>query len=357
MRLLYPLKVFLEGDLFGCSTFFVLYICTLTNLNQYIFPLCSVRSRPRKRSLGLRLTVGDLDTSDALGSSFATEAASVLSTPPRSQADSSTSVGPCKFASPFQNRRGDTTFIVDEDDFEEIDSSVIRFPPEATQNVDDEVDQELDMVEPLPCHLGEPDFALHSSVFMKPQDPGLPPSYSQVEEELKQLKAEKSHLIAASQQEPIGNREIDPSPSLSMLWSSQEQLLQKSLNEMHSSLLSPNSSSSISRRVFLPIQENHCTIASLELLFHTRRQIGNSTAVRRSSHAISISSLGGFFVPDPLMDPITAAALAFAGSTFLLVVNELEKFPSNDRNPLSPAIIHCKDEADLLNWIVYLIQK
>ncbi|KAM7535525.1 hypothetical protein Aperf_G00000090701 [Anoplocephala perfoliata] len=312
-----------------------------------------VRSRPRRRRLGLRLTASHLDTPDVSQTSLATGAISALGTPPRSQIDSSFSAGPRKFSSPFQNRRGDMTFVIDEDEFEEIDSSVIRFPPEATQNVGDEVDRELDTIEPLPCDLGEPDFALHSSVFMKLLDPPSPPSYSQVQEELKQLKAEKSRLIKISQEEPEEKREIDISLSMSF----QEQLLQKSLNEMHSSLLSPKSSSSISRRAFLPIQENHCTLASLELLFHTRRQTGNSTTVHRSSHAISISSLGGFFAPDPQMDPITAAALAFAGSTFLLVVTGSSKeLPSGTRTKLSPAVIYCKDEVDLLNWIVYLIQ-
>lgn len=286
---------------------------------------------------------------------------SVLSTPHQSQNVSSPAgvkSTPRQF-SPFQNRRGDMTFAIDEEDYEDLNSSIIKFPPEATQIFDEENDfsddhQDLDIVEPLPCHLGEPDFALHSSVFMTLQDPPFPPSYSQVEEELKQRKAGKLQPVITSQPEPEeGKKEIDLSASMSMLWTSQKSLE----NAMNSSLLSPNMSGSISRRAFLPIQENHCTVASLELLVRTRRQTGNLMNVPRSSHAISIASLGGFFAPDPQLDSINAAALAFDGKTFLLIATEVKICTVLNTTALSPIVIFCKDEVDLLNWIVYLIQK
>ncbi|VUZ48913.1 unnamed protein product, partial [Hymenolepis diminuta] len=285
---------------------------------------------------------------------------SVLSTPYQSQNVSSPATvksTPRQF-SPFQNRRGDMTFAIDEEDYEDLNSSIIKFPPEATQIFDEENEfsddhQDLDTVESLPCHLGEPDFALHSSVFMTLQDPPFPPSYSQVEEELRQRKARKLQLIITSQPEPEeGKKEIDLSASMSMLWTSQKSLE----NAMNSSLLSPNMSGSISRRAFLPVQENHCTVASLELLVRTRRQTGNPMNVPRSSHAISIASLGGFFAPDPQLDSINAAALAFDGKTFLLIATEVKICTVLNTAALSPIVIFCKDEVDLLNWIVYLIQ-
>ncbi|KAH9284512.1 DNA polymerase zeta catalytic subunit [Echinococcus granulosus] len=337
-----------------------------------------VHQRPRKRRLGLRLTPGHLATPETIYSSFgagdtalsAPLSASIANTPEVNLSTPPSPLPPPKFSTPLRERRGDMTYIFDNDDSkteEDIDSSlVLRFPPEATQVLEEEEEKGEKLIEPLPCHLGDTDFALHSSVYLTLRDPPAPPSYSQVEAEMRLREADPPQPTTVSPPS-VDKREIDLSTSLSIIWSQEQQQKRMGSCSSNARVLSPLSSSSsnpISRRAFLPVQEDHCTLASLEVLCHTRRQTGAPTTIQRTSHAISISSLGGFFAPDPQFDRIVAASLAFssfsASPTFLLVIVEPQKPPLPPPIPhqrsTPPALIICNTEIDLFNWIVYLVQ-
>ncbi|VDM21105.1 unnamed protein product [Hydatigera taeniaeformis] len=366
-----------------------------------------VNRRTRRRRLGLRL--------------MPRHTHSLVSSPHSSSINSASEA---KLSTPLRERRNNMTYIIDNDDVEEgedVDSSlVLRFPPEASQVLEDEA-QNVEAIKPLPCHLGDTDFALHSSVYLTLRDPPAPPSYCQVEAEMNLLKTDSPQPVTVSA--PSADKlEIDLSASLSILWSQEEHQRRMNSCTGNSRLISSSSSSSsnpIGRRAFLPvqvrencyldfscridfltiadlqlvllmvevakrhykssadcdkacdmrtgyftkIQENHCTLASLEVLCHIRRQAGSPTAIHRTSQAISISSLGGFFAPNPQLDCILAASLAFSSSvspTYLLVVVEPQKpplsLPISHRRSTLPALIICNSEIDLLNWIIYLIQ-
>lgn len=93
---------------------------------------------------------------------------------------------------------------VTEDD---LDSTVLRFPPEASQLLSPTHPQDVDSsrcfaIEPLPCHLGEPDFALHSSTYMRMSATG-PPSYAEVEEELRRKRRGAENENAAEVRVPF----------------------------------------------------------------------------------------------------------------------------------------------------------
>ncbi|KAL5108709.1 DNA polymerase zeta catalytic subunit [Taenia crassiceps] len=334
-----------------------------------------VNQRPRKRRLGLHLTPRHLAALETTHSLFSTKDTS-LSASHSSSIDNAPKVNldtpplpPPKVSTPLRKQRCHMTYIFDSDDSrteEDIDSSlVLRFPPEATQILEDEERKE-EALKPLPCYLGDTDFALHSSVYLTLRDPPAPPSYSQVEAEMSLHKKNPPQTKTVSSPSAT-RREIDLSTSLSALWSQEQQQKRMETCSDKSRILSPLSSSSsnpIRRRTFLPVQENHCTLASLEVLCHTRRQTGSPTTIQRTNQAISISSLGGFFVPDPQFDHIVAASFTFSSSsaspTFLLVVVEPQKasipLPIPHQRSTLPALIICNNEIDLLNWLVYLLQ-
>ncbi|VDD82134.1 unnamed protein product [Mesocestoides corti] len=294
----------------------------------------------------------------------------------------------------------------EEDDFlfdpwEDWDPTIQRFPPDATQ-VSDVMDSSQrpfehhpEPIEPLSCSLGEPDFALHSSVYMTYC--GMePPSYEDVEAELLRKKQRlcktavrmsypstfaESEVAeeAVSQEAKSINKslraEIDLSTSLSGLWSQEQHKRRESLSATSTKLSA--SSLSISRRVYLPVQENHFCVASLELLVRTRRaHIGSSSSTaeaprplprryrgvsRTDGPAISISRLGGFYFPNAQLDPIESACVSFGGRSsvsFLLVVCSpsgkplLRPLPKKCR----AVVIRCENELEFLNWTVFLVQ-
>lgn len=239
--------------------------------------------------MGLRLTPHHLATSETDQSAFSIEQETQLSTPQSSSIvdnfetnlDSTPPPQPAKYSTPLRNRRGDITFIFDNNDSiaeeeEDVDSSlVVRFPPEASQieeldNDDDgeeeeEEKEEEGLIERLPCDLGETDFALHSSVYLVLTDPPGPPSYSQVEKELEedamskgQEEVSSSQSVAESQPQLIDKREIDLSASLSVLWSQEQQKRQETTLLGSPAVLASTSFSAsgnpISRRAFLPVQ-------------------------------------------------------------------------------------------------------
>ena len=158
-----------------------------------------------------------------------------------------------RFSTPLRKRRGDMTFLFDND--EDVNSSlVVRFPPEATQITEEEEEKEKDFIDRLPCDLGDPDFALHSSVYLTLTDPPGPPTYSEVEEELQSEEEEElsSQPVTGSKQQLIKERKIDLSASLSILWS-QEQENRRKMNSFNSPT-SSTSSNPFSRRAYLPVQ-------------------------------------------------------------------------------------------------------
>ncbi|KAL5965017.1 DNA polymerase zeta catalytic subunit [Taenia solium] len=317
-----------------------------------------VNQRPRKRRLGLHLTHRHLATLATTNSAFSTEctsfsaphSTSIIDAPKVNLSTPSPPLSPPRLSTPLRKRRSYMTYIFDNDDSrdeEDIDSSIVlRFPPEATQVLEDEEKKEV--IKPLPCHLGDTNFAFHSSVYLTLRDPPAPPSYSQVEVEmsLHKMKPPQPNTVSP----PLVTKpEIDLSASLSILWSQEQQQKKMESCSGNPRILPPLSSSSSN---------------PIEVLCHTRRQTGSPITIQRTSQAISISSLGGFFVPDPQFDHIVAASLAFASpsvsSTFLLVVVEPQK-PSipppipHQRSTL-PALVICSNEIDLFNWIVYLLQ-
>lgn len=165
---------------------------------------------------------------------------------------------PPKLSTPLRKRRGHMTYIFDNDDSRaegDIDSSlVLRFPPEATLILEDEEKKEV--IKPLPCHLGDTNFALHSSVYLTLRDPPAPPSYSQVEAEMSLHKTNPPQPNTVSPPS-VTKREIDLSASLSILWSQEQQQKRTESCSRHPGVLSPLSSSSsnpVGRRAFLPVQ-------------------------------------------------------------------------------------------------------